>query len=69
MKSKRITNQADQSSKMAQTGGPNLTQLYTDLNKFGQSQDFERALKVANKSNVYMRTDKNSRLFVSVYTN
>jgi len=35
---------------MAQTGGPNLTALYTDLNKFGQGQDFERALKVANKS-------------------
>ena len=29
----------------------NLTNLYSELNKYGQNQDFERALKIANKSN------------------
>lgn len=28
----------------------NLTSLYVDLNKFGQNGEYERALKVANKS-------------------
>ena len=31
----------------------NLTNLYAELNKHGQNQDYERALKIANKSNVY----------------
>ena len=35
-------------SNMAQIS--NLTNLYSELNKYGQNQDFERALKIANKS-------------------
>lgn len=43
---------------MAQAGGLSLTALYTDLSKFGQNQDFERALKVANKSMVFQLFQK-----------
>jgi signal recognition particle subunit SRP72 len=34
---------------MAQTQAPNLTNLFADLHRLGQSGDYERALKVANK--------------------
>lgn len=32
----------------------NIRNLYAELNKFGQSEEYEKAIKVANKSMFYL---------------